>query len=61
MKKQKSPAPDEEARLGDLVLPDKTKVGKILSSLDLYVNRDEFDLVLGPFFDMMRRTEGRMR
>jgi len=58
MEKQKSSA-HEGTELGDLILPEKKKVGHILSKLDLDVNFDEFNLVLGPFFDIMRRMEGR--
>lgn len=54
-KKAKSPA-SEDARLGDLVLSDKNKIGDILSKLHRDVNPCELsDLVLGPFYEIMGR------
>jgi len=51
-KKEKSPTPIE-ARLGDSVLPDKNKIGDILSELRDDVNPCEIsDLLLKPFWEM---------
>jgi len=55
MTKEKSPTPIE-ARLGDSVLPDKNKVGDILSKLRREVNPCEVsDLLLKPFHEIMGR------
>ena len=55
MKKEKSPTP-EGTELGDLILPDKSKVAKILSKLRRDVNPcDVSDLLLKPFYEMMGR------
>ena len=52
MKKEKS-LTSEDARLGDLVLPEKNKVGDILSELRDDVNPCEIsDLLLKPFWEM---------
>jgi len=55
MRKEKSPA-SEDARLGDLVLPEKNKIGDILSKLRREVNPCEVsDLLLKPFHEIMGR------
>jgi len=55
MKKEKSPA-SEDARLGDFVLPDKNKIGDILSKLRREVKPCEIsDLLLKPFYEIMGR------
>lgn len=52
MTKEKS-LPPEGKRLGDLILPQKEKVGQILSEINGAVNAEESELILGPFFDIM--------
>ena len=55
MKKEKS-LTSEDARLGDLVLPDKNKVAKTLSKLRRDVKPcEDSDLLLRPFYEMMGR------
>lgn len=54
--KEESPT---EIGLGDFVLPDKKKVGKILLGLSGEVQKqEETDLILGPFFDIMDQVNG---
>jgi len=50
--KEKSPTPIE-ARLGDSVLPEKNKVGDIVTKLRREVNpREESDLLLKPLWEI---------
>ena len=59
MTKEKSPTPIE-ARLGDLILPDKSKVAKTLSELRRDVNPCEIsDLLLKPFWEMTDPKRGK--
>ena len=55
MRKEKSLSP-EGKRLGDSVLPDKNKIGDILSKLRREVKPCEVsDLLLKPFYEIMGR------
>ena len=59
MSKQKSSASTE---LGDLVLPGKKELGKILSELHRNVNPVEVsDLILGPLYEITGNIKRGMR
>ena len=54
MGKRKEARPQDESRLGRLVLPEKESLGNILTELHSSVNPCEVsDLMLGPFYEIM--------
>ena len=62
MATKKRACPRESNRLGNLVLPGKENIGKILSELHRNVNPCEVsDLILGPFYEIVGNIKRGMR